>query len=55
VHPVGDLVESFCEILDWESFTEISAPFVSLPIAFTSSALVVVGFVGGCIGGQLVC
>jgi hypothetical protein len=55
VHPVGDLVESLCEIPDWEGFTETSAPFVSLPVAFTSDVLVVVGFISWCIGGQLVC
>jgi hypothetical protein len=54
VHPVGDLVESLCEIPDGERFTETSAPFISLPVALTSGVLVIVGFIDGCIGGQLV-
>jgi hypothetical protein len=55
VHPIRDLVESLYEIPDGKGFAETSAPFVSLPIAFTSGVLVVVGFIGGCIGRQLVC
>jgi hypothetical protein len=55
VHPAGDLIESLREILDGKGFTEMSAPFVSLLVAFTSGVLVVVGFIGGCIGRQLVC
>jgi hypothetical protein len=54
VHPVGDLVKSLYEIPYGEGFTETSAPFVSLPVALTSSVLVVVGFIRGCIGRQLV-
>jgi hypothetical protein len=54
VHPVGDLVEGLCEALYGEGFTETSAPFVSLPVALTSGVLVVVGFISGCIGRQLV-
>jgi hypothetical protein len=49
------MVESLYKIPDWERFTETFAPFVSLPVAFTSGVLVIVGFIGGCIGGQLVC
>jgi hypothetical protein len=55
VHPVRDLVESLCKIPGREGFAETSAPFVSLPVAFTSGVLVVVGFISGCIGRQLVC
>jgi hypothetical protein len=55
VHPVGDLVESLCEIPDWERFMETSAPFISLSVAFTSGVLVVVGVTGGCIDGKLLC
>jgi hypothetical protein len=55
VRPVGDLVESLCKILDWERFMETSAPFVSLPIAFMSGVIVVVGSISECIGGQLIC
>jgi hypothetical protein len=29
--------------------------FVVLPVAFTSGVLVISGFIGGCIGRQLVC
>jgi hypothetical protein len=55
VHPTGDFVESLCEILDWERFTETSTPFVLLLVAFTSGVLFVIGFIGGCIARQLVC
>jgi hypothetical protein len=55
VHLVGDLVKGLCEVPYGECFTETSMPFVSLPDAFTSGVLVVVGFVSGCIGRQLVC
>jgi hypothetical protein len=55
VHPVGDLVEGLCKVPDGEGFTETSTPFVSLPVAVTSGVLVIVGFIGGCIGRQLVC
>jgi hypothetical protein len=55
VHPVGDLVEGLCEVPYGEGFAETSAPFVSLPVALTSSVLVVIGFISGCIGRQLVC
>jgi hypothetical protein len=55
VHPAGDLIESLCEIPDGKGFAETSTPFVSLPVAFTSGVLVVIGFICGCIGRQLVC
>jgi hypothetical protein len=55
VHPAGDLIEGLCEIPYRERFSEASAPFVPLPVAFMSGVLVVVGFIGGCIGRQLVC
>jgi hypothetical protein len=55
VHPVGDLIEGLCEIPYREGFSETSAPFVVLPVALTSGVFVVVGFVSGCIGRQLVC
>jgi hypothetical protein len=55
VHPVGDLVEGLCEIPDGEGFAEMSTPFVSLPVAFTSGVLVMIGFISGCIGRQHVC
>jgi hypothetical protein len=55
VHLVGDLIECLCEIPYREGFSEASAAFVALPVALTSGVLVVVGFIGGCIGRQLVC
>jgi hypothetical protein len=55
VHPTGDLIENLCEILDGEGFAEASMLFVPLSDAFTSGILVVFSFIGGCIGGQLVC
>jgi hypothetical protein len=55
VHPVGDLVEGLCEVPYGEGFTETSAPFVSLPVALTLGVFVVIGFICGCIGRQLVC
>jgi hypothetical protein len=55
VHPVFDLVKGLCEIPYGEGITEMSTSFVPLPVALTSGALVVVGFISGCIGRQLVC
>jgi hypothetical protein len=55
VHPVGDLIKGLYEVPYGEGFTEASAPFVSLPVAFTLGVLVVVGLICGCIGRQLVC
>jgi hypothetical protein len=55
VHPIGNLVKGLCEVPDGEGFAETSTPFVSLLVAFTSGVLVVVGFIGGCVGRQLVC
>jgi hypothetical protein len=55
VHPTFDLIKCLCEISYWEALTETSTPFISLPVALTSGVLVVVGFVGGCVGRQLVC
>jgi hypothetical protein len=55
VHPAGDLIEGLCEIPYRKGFSETSAPFVVLLVALTSGVLVVVGFIGGCIGRQLVC
>jgi hypothetical protein len=55
VHLAGDLIKSLCEIPDGEGFAETSTPFVPLPVAFTSGVLVVVSFIDGCIGRQLVC
>jgi hypothetical protein len=55
VHPVGDLIEGLYKIPYKEGFSETSVLFVALPIALTSGVLVVVGFISGCIGRQLVC
>jgi hypothetical protein len=55
VHPVGDLIESLCEIPYKEGFPETSASFIALPLALKSGVLVVVGFISRCIGRQLVC
>jgi hypothetical protein len=55
VHPTGDLIKGLCEIPYREGSSVTSTPFVALPIALTSAVLVVVGFIGGCIGRQLIC
>jgi hypothetical protein len=55
VHLVGDLIEGLCEIPYREEFLEMSTSFVALPVVLTSGILVVLGFIGGCIGRQLVC
>jgi hypothetical protein len=55
VHPAGDLIEGLYEIPYREGFSETSTPFVAIPVGFTSGVLVVIGFIGGCIGRQLVC
>jgi hypothetical protein len=55
VHPAFDLIKCLCEIPYGEGFSETSTLFVSLLIALTSGVLVVVVFVRGCIGRQLVC
>jgi hypothetical protein len=55
MHPAFDLVKCLCEVPYGESLTEMSTPFVTLLVVFTSGVLVIVGFVYGCIGRQLVC
>jgi hypothetical protein len=55
VHLVFDLIKGLCEIPYGEGFMETSTPFVPLPVALTLGVLVVVGFIRGCIGRQLVC
>jgi hypothetical protein len=52
VHQLGDLIEGLCEIPYREGFSEL---FIALPISLTSGVLVIVSFIGGCIGRQLVC
>jgi hypothetical protein len=48
VHPVGDLIESLCEIPYREGFPETSASFVALHVVLTSGVLVVIGFISRC-------
>jgi hypothetical protein len=55
VHSAGDLVEGLCEVPYGEGFAETSTPFVAFPVAFMSGVLVVIGFIDGCIGRQLIC
>jgi hypothetical protein len=55
MHPTFHMVKCLCEVPYGEALTETSTPFVTLPVALTSGVLVVVGFVCGCIGRQLVC
>jgi hypothetical protein len=55
VHPAFDFIKCLYEIPYWEAFTETSTPFIPLPVALTSGVLVVIGFIRGCIGKQLVC
>jgi hypothetical protein len=49
------LIKCLCEIPYGEGFTETSTSFVPLPVALMSGVLVVIGFIRGCIGSQLVC
>jgi CBS-domain-containing membrane protein len=55
MHPAFNLVERLCEVPYGEALTETPTSFVMLPVVLTSGVLVVVGFVYGCVGGQLVC
>jgi hypothetical protein len=55
VHLALDLVECFREVPDGKGLTEMSAPFIPLSVAFTSSVPVGVGLVYRCVGRQLVC
>jgi hypothetical protein len=55
MHSAFDLVKRLCEVPYGEALTEMSTPFVTLPVTLTSGVLVVAGFVYGCIGRQLVC
>jgi hypothetical protein len=54
MHPAFDLVECLCEVPYGEALTEMSTLSVTLPVALTSGVLVVVDFVCGCSGRQLV-
>jgi hypothetical protein len=55
MHPAFNLVERLCEVPYGEALTETPMPFVTPPVALTSGVLVVVGFICGCVGRQLVC
>jgi hypothetical protein len=55
VHSTFDLVKGICEIPYGKVLMEMSTPFIPLHVALTSGVLVVVGFVGGCVGRQLIC
>jgi hypothetical protein len=55
MHPAFDLVKCLCEVPYGEALTEMSTPFVMLPVALTSDVLVTAGFFCGCIGRQLIC
>jgi hypothetical protein len=48
------LVECFCEVADEKGLVEMSVLFILLSAAFTSGVPVGVGFIGGCVGRQLV-
>jgi hypothetical protein len=54
VYKTGNLIQSFVAILDRESLSETSTPFVLISIAITSSILVVNGLIERCVGGHLV-
>jgi hypothetical protein len=54
MHPAFDLVKCLCEVPYGEALTETSTPFVTLPVTLASGVLVIVGFVCGCIGRQLI-
>jgi hypothetical protein len=55
VQPVFDLVKCFREVSYGKALMEMSTAFIPLPVALTSSVLVIAGLICGCIGRQLVC
>jgi hypothetical protein len=55
MHPAFNLVERLCEVPYGETLTETPTSFVALPVTLTSGIPIVVGFVCGCAGRQLVC
>jgi hypothetical protein len=55
MHLAFNLVKRLCEVPYGEALTEMSTPFVTLPVMLTSGVLVVVGLVCGCVGRQLFC
>jgi hypothetical protein len=55
VYPTLDLVESLCKVADGEVVSKTPASFVPLSVTLTSSVLVGVGLIHGCVDSQLVC
>jgi hypothetical protein len=55
VYPTLDLVESLCEVADGEVVSKTPTSFVPLSVTLTSSVLVGVSLIRGCVGRQLVC
>jgi hypothetical protein len=55
MHSAFNLVERLCEVPYGEALTETPMSFVTPPVALMSGVLVVVGFICGCVGRQLVC
>jgi hypothetical protein len=54
VYPALDLVKCFHEVADGEGVAEMTAPFATLSVAFTSGVFVGGSLIGGRVGGQLV-
>jgi hypothetical protein len=55
MHPAFNLVKRLCEVPYGEALTETSTPLVTLLVMLTSGVLVIVEFICGCVGRQLVC
>jgi hypothetical protein len=54
VYPTLDLVECFREVADGDGVAEMTAPFATLSVVFTSGVSVGGSHVGGRVDGQLV-
>jgi hypothetical protein len=54
MHPAFNLVKRLYEVPYGQALTEMPTPFVALPVTLTSGVPVVVGFVCGCVGKQLI-
>jgi hypothetical protein len=55
VRPVFDMVKCLCEVPYGKALTEMSTPFVLLPVDLMSGIFVIAGFICRCIGRQLIC
>jgi hypothetical protein len=55
MHPAFNLVKCLCEVPYGKALMETSTPFVTLPVMLTSGVFVIVCFIWGCVGRQLVC